>query len=125
MYIEMKSGIVFKTNAKDEIELWELLNDKGFFITIGGIGNFNKLEIRNSFRMWQNPILEWLAKHTYAEQLSLRAVINARKKDWKPVKSYTQLLEIYEDMKRKSLLNTLLLPFYVASDEDTLAIESQ
>ena len=116
MYIELKDGLVFKTKAKNEIELWLILNDAGFFITLEGIGNINKVDIKRTFPLWSNPILEAVAKHPYHEQVVLQSIMRSRAKDGKRIKSYIQLIEIYRDSNKSFVEYTTELPFYLQDE---------
>lgn len=115
MYIELKDGLVFRTKAKNELDLGTILNDAGFFITIENVGNINKLLIKRSFKLGDNPILEWISQHPYHEQVAMQGIMKRRMQENKNIDSYKHLLDIYNTMKQNKEISSLEIPFYVQS----------
>lgn len=124
IYVELKNWVILPTKFRDWVHALEAMNQDGSFVWINWDA-YNKFEIKRSFEMSDHPILLEMSSQPYDKQLALRSIAKSRQKDWKPVKSYAQLDEIYNKMKSDwSLSRSADLPFFAANSWDTLSLQN-
>lgn len=98
IYIELKNWVIIPTRFPDNATALRALNEPWFFVSVWD-STYNKAEIKRTFPMWENEMLLKMSQQTYDVQLMLWAIAQKRIKDWKIVKSFEQIMDIFKRQK--------------------------
>lgn len=126
IYLETYNGHYYATNAYEK-DMWEFaaaFNDRWKTLMIWEPYNrlVVKATIKRTLLLEENEVIEKINRQPQEVQDGMRAVIEWRRKDWKPVNSWDHLLEIYK-LKKRDGIWSLCLPFYTESAAKILPVK--